>query len=371
MNNNRKSFVRGLAATLLFSVVSCPFAVSAAWSENVITQNLDGVKWRFKIDVSNKTALLGSEDSGTGSDAAQYWATYTTVKKENNINVKQDIRGVLEVPSSFTVDGVDYNLVAIGNRALIRYGMSTLILPENVGWLRNCALYQCPYMTNLWFKGHATLQGGFGRNYVNLNFTATSVLSETTVIKNVLVGPNLKRSGSNFQISGGTNTLVLFPYRKDNTTWAGVNVGGTTPKVVYYHDLDETAGTITFSPTNATTLAEAFATLPTIKSQIKTAFGLDAKIVVSSPIETATAIPAAFLSAGIPLETTEWVAFSATTQEQLDDILDACSADSKILIDPTGAEEKLFVPYGRNVSVLMSPNGEIMREQSGVMIIVR
>ena len=106
----------------------------------------------------------------------------------------------------------------------------------------------------------------------------------TKVIKNVLVGPNLKRSGSNFQIPGGTNTLVLFPYRKDNTTWAGVNVGGTTPKVVYYHDLDETAGTITFSPTNATTLAEAFATLPTIKSQIKTAFGLDAKIVVSSPL---------------------------------------------------------------------------------------
>ena len=193
------------------------------------------------------------------------------------------------------------------------------------------------------------------------------------MIKNVLVGPNLKcpAGNSNFKVPNGTNTLVLFPYRKDNTTWAGVNVGGTTPNVVYYHDLDEAAGTITFSPTNATTLAEAFATLPTIKSQIKTAFGLDAKIVVSSPIETATAIPATFLESGIPLETTEWVAFSATTQEQLDNVLDACSADSKVLIDPAGATERLIVPAGRNIAMLMPSNGEVKQNIYGMSVVIR
>ena len=72
MNNIRKSIVRGIAALLLLSVVSCPLTASAAWSENVITQTLDGVKWRFKIDESNRTALLGSEDSSSGSDVAQY-----------------------------------------------------------------------------------------------------------------------------------------------------------------------------------------------------------------------------------------------------------------------------------------------------------
>ncbi|MBO7686807.1 MAG: hypothetical protein J6V72_10510 [Kiritimatiellae bacterium] len=371
MNINRNSIVRGIAATLLFSAVSCPLVVSAAWSENVITQTLDGVKWRFKIDESNKTALLGTSDSTTGSDAAQYWATDTTTQKENNINVKKGLRGVVESPSSFTVDGVAYDLIAIGNRALIRYGMSTLILPENIGRLRNCALYQMPYMTNLWFKGHSTPSSEFGRNYVDLNFTATSVLDATTSIKNVLVGPNLKRYGSSFTIPNGTNTLVLFPYRKDNTTWAGVNVGGTTPNVVYYNDIDDTAGTITFSPTNATQLAEAFATLPTIAPQIKTAFGFDAKVVVNTPIDEATAIPAAFLDSGIPLETTEWVAFTATTQTQLGDVLDACSASSKVLIDPTGATERLVVPAGRNVAMLMSPGGEVKPEMRGFMMIVR
>ena len=371
MNNIRKSIVRGIAALLLLSVVSCPLTASAAWSENVITQTLDGVKWRFKIDESNRTALLGSEDSGSGSDAAQYWATVTGTTKENNINVKNGLRGVVEIPSSFTVDGVAYDLIAIGNRALIRYGMSTLILPENIGRLRNCALYQMPYMTNLWFKGHSTPSREFGRYYVSLNFTANSVLSTTTAIKHVLVGPNLKRSGSNFQIPAGTNVLVLFPYRKDNTTWAGVNVGGTTPNVVYYNEIDDTAGTITFSPTIATQLAEAFATLPTIAPQIKTSFGFDAKVVVDTPIEEATAIPAAFLDSGIPLETTKWVAFTATTQQQLQDVLDACSADSRILIDPAGATERLAVPAGRNVAMLMSPNGEVKYAQNGIVIIVK
>ena len=371
MNNIRKSIFRGIAALLLLSVVSCPLTASAAWSENVITQTLDGVKWRFKIDESNKTALLGTSDSGTGSDAADYWATVTTVKKENSINVKQDIRGVLEVPSSFTVDGVDYDLIAIGNRALIRYAMTTLILPENIGRLRNCALYQCPYMTNLWFKGHATPSREFGRSYVNLNFTATSVLSATTAVKYILVGPNLKRSGANFSVPDGTNVLVLFPYHKDNTTWAGMNVGGTTPNVVYYSDIDETAGTITFSPTNATQLAEAFATLPTLAPQIKAAFGFDAKVVVNTPIEEATAIPAAFLTSGIPLETTEWVAFEATTQAQLDEVLGACSASSKVLVDPSGATERLEVPAGRNIAMLMSQNGEVKPEARGFLLIVK
>lgn len=372
MNNMRKSIVRGIAAMLFVSTVSYPFTASAAWSEDVFTQTLDGVQWRFKIDESNKTALLGSLASNDGgSDAQQYWATVATRTKVNGINVKDGLRGVVEIPSSFTVDGVAYDLVAIGNRALIRYGMSTLILPENVGTLWKCALWQMPYLTNLWFKGHATLPKEFGRDYVSLEFKSSVVLENTTAIKNILVGPNVKRSGNYFWAKWGTNTLILFPYRKDNTTWtAGWEVSADS-KVVYYYDLDEAAGTITFSPTSATALAETFATLPTIAPQIKTAFGLDAKVVVETPIEEATTIPAAFLASGIPLETTEWVAFTATTQEQLQDVLDACSASSRILIDPAGATGRLDVPAGRNVAMLMSSDGEVAPERVGFMLIVK
>ena len=367
MNIKRKSFVRGFAA-----IVVAALAGAAVHAEmRYVTQTVNGYEWRLALDDVAMTASVGTNLTGSswaGAPNNSYGeASFAT---SSAINDKTKVEPLV-IPSSFTVDGQVYRVTTIGNRALIRAYMTSLIVPEDVGTLYNCALYKCYNLTNLWFKGHATLQGGFGRDYVNLNFVATSVLSETRAIKNVLVGPNLKRSGSNFQIPNGTNTLVLFPYRKDNTTWAGVNVGGTTPNVVYYHDLDETAGTITFSPTNATSLAEAFSTLPTLAQQIKTAFGLDTKIVVSSPIETATTIPAAFLSSGIPLETTEWVAFSATTQEQLDEVLDTCSVDSKILIDPTGATGRLVIPYGRNVSVLMSPNGEIKYEQKGILIVVK
>ena len=359
MNFNSKIFVRGLAA-LSIAVL----AVSVHAEIHYVTQTVDGNEWHLRLDDVAMTAAVGTNLTSTAGASDNNYAVNAGITDKTKV-------APLVIPSTFTVDGLTYRVTTIGNRAFIRARMTSLVVPEDVGNLYYCALYQCYNLTNVWFKGHATPSSGFGRDYVNLNFVGASVLNETTVIKNVLVGPNLKRSGDNFKVNNGTSTLVLFPYRKDNKTWAGVNVGGTTPNVVYYHDLDETAGTITFSPTNAATLAEAFATLPTIKSQIKTAFGLDAKVVVSTPIETATAIPAAFLASGIPLETTEWVAFSATTQDELDDVLDVCSADSKILIDPAGATEKFVVPAGRDVALLMAPDGEVKPDARGFMLLVR
>ena len=367
MNIKLKSFVRGFAAIVVAALAGTTVHAEMRY----VTQTVDGYEWRLALDDVAMTAAVGTNlTTATWDSSPRNSYGHVSYGTSSAVDDKSKVEPFV-IPSSFTVDGQVYRVTAIGNRAFIRAYMTSLIIPEDVNYVWNCALYQCYNLTNLWFKGHATPSSEFGRDYVSLGFAAASVLDQTTAIKNVLVGPNIKRSGNNFKVPNGANTLVLFPYRKDNTTWAGWNVGGTDPNVVYYHDLDETEGTITFSPTNATTLAEAFATLPTIKSQIKTAFGLDAKIVVSSPIETATTIPAAFLSSGIPLEMTEWVAFFATTQEQLDDVLDACSADSKILIDPTGATGRLVVPYGRNVSVLMPPNGEIKYGQDGIMIIVK
>jgi len=360
MNINRKSHVR-VFATIAIAVM----VVSSVHAEyRYVTQTVDGLEWRLRLDDVAMTASVGTNVTSSAWASAGNYATSSAIDNKSKVEP-------LVIPSSFTVDGQVYRVTSIGNRALIRAYMTSLIVPEDVGNLYNCALYQCYNLTNLWFKGHSTPSREFGRYYVNLNFTADSVLSATTAIKYVLVGPNLKRSGSNFKVPAGTNVLVLFPYRKDNTTWAGVNVGGTTPNVVYYNDIDDTAGTITFSPTNATQLAEAFATLPTIAPQIKTAFGFDAKVVVNTPIEEATTIPAAFLDSGIPLETTEWVAFTATTQTQLEDVLGACSASSKVLIDPAGATERLVVPAGRNVAMLMSSNGEVRPEMRGFMMIVR
>ena len=367
MNINRKSHVLVLAtiaiAVMVFSSVHAEY--------RYVTQTVGGYEWRLALDDVAMTASVGTnltsatwDSSPRNSNGQVSYGTSSAIDDKSKVEP-------LVIPSSFTVDGQVYCVTAIGNRALIRAYMTSLVIPEDVNHLWNCALYQCYNLTNLWFKGHATPSSEFGRDYVSLGFEAASVLDSTTSIKNVLVGPNIKRSGSNFKVPAGTNVLVLFPYRKDNTTWAGVNVGGTTPNVVYYNDIDDTAGTITFSPTNATQLAEAFATLPTIAPQIKTAFGFDAKVVVDTPIEEATTIPDAFLVSGIPLETTEWVAFTATTQQQLQDVLDACSADSRILIDPADATERLVVPAGRNVAMLMSSNGEVKPGMSGFMMIVR
>jgi len=360
MNIFNKSFVRGYIVGLVSVLVT---ATSCA-EIHYVTQTVDGLEWRLRLDDVAMTASVGTNVTSSAWASAGNYATSSAIDNKSKVEP-------LQIPSSFTVDGQVYRVTAIGNRAFIRANMTSLIVPEDVGNLYNCALYQCYNLTNLWFKGHATPSREFGRSYVNLNFTANTVLSSTTAIKNVLVGPNLKRPNSNFKIPNGTNVLVLFPYRKDNTTWAGTDVGGTTPNVVYYNDIDDTAGTITFSPTNSATLAEAFATLPTLAPQIKAAFGFDAKVVVNTPIEEATAIPAAFLTSGIPLETTEWVAFEATTQAQLDEVLGACSASSKVLVDPSGATERLEVPAGRHIAMLMSPDGVVKPEERGFMMVVR
>ena len=358
MNINCQSLVRGLTA------IAALASVTAYAEIRYVTQTVDGLEWRLRLDDVAMTAAVGTNLTSTSWASGGNYSTSAAISDKSK-------KETLQVPSSFTVEDQVYRVTAVGNRAFIRANMTTLILPEDVGNLYNCALYQCYYLTNLWFKGHATPSREFGRSYVNLNFTANTVLSSTTAIKNVLVGPNLKRPNSNFKIPNGTNVLVLLPYRKDNTTWAGTDVGGTTPNVVYYNDIDDTAGTITFSPTNSATLAEAFVTLPTLAPQIKAAFGFDAKVVVNTPIEEATAIPAAFLTSGIPLETTEWVAFEATTQAQLDEVLGACSASSKVLVDPSGATERLEVPAGRHIAMLMSPDGVVKPEERGFMLIVK
>ena len=366
MNMNCKSLARVFAAVVISGLV----AANACAAMRYVTQTAGGYEWRLALDDVAMTASVGTNLtknawSTSPKDAKNNWTYGTSSAVDDKTKV-----GQFTIPSSFTVDGQTYRVTTIGNRALMRAYMTSLIIPEDVSYLWNCALYQCYNLTDLWFKGHATPSSEFGRNYVSLGFNADTVLENTTSIKNVLVGPNIKHS-KNFKVKSATNALALLPYRKDNTTWANVAVGGTTPKVVYYYDLDETAGTITFSPTSATALAEALETLPTIAPQIKTAFGLDAKVVVETPIEEATTIPDAFLASGIPLETTEWVAFTATTQEQLQDVLDACSTSSRILIDPAGATGRLDVPAGRNVAMFMSPDGEVAPERVGFMLIVK
>lgn len=359
MKNINFGFRLGVLFVTVISVASLKAGTRLA------TNTVNGIKWQILIDDVAKTARLG-QFASNGSSANGYITSWAIAKDVVN--------GHLDIPSSFMVDGEEYATAEVGNRAFLHHeDITSVTIPETVTNYYQCAFYSCDILATLRFKSPVSPTIGMGRNYVDIKITHDAVFSASSKIKNVLVEPNLRLTGtkSYFKFANATSALVLLPYRGDNTTWAGINVQGTTPNVVYYSDIDPTDGKMVFSPTNATTLADALSTLPTLAQQIKTTFGLDTKVVVSSPIETATALPATFLESDIPLETTEWVAFSATTQEQLDDVLDACSADSKILIDPTGTTGRLVVPYGRNVSVLMSPNGEIKYDQDGIMIIVK
>ena len=140
-------------------------------------------------------------------------------------------------------------------------------------------------------------------------------------------------------------------------------IGGTDNRMLFYSELDETAKTITFAPTNAATLAAALDVVAPIKSR----FGFSTVISITNRIDEITAIP----EEAVPHTTFDlrsWVTFKVTTQKQLENTLAAVPVDSPVIIDPTGATEMLTVPSGRAVFVRCDEGDSISKKITGLKI---
>ena len=119
MNIFNKSFVRGYIVGLVSVLVT---ATSCA-EIHYVTQTVDGLEWRLRLDDVAMTASVGTNVTSSAWASAGNYATSSAIDNKSKVEP-------LQIPSSFTVDGQVYRVTAIGNRAFIRANMTSLIVPE-------------------------------------------------------------------------------------------------------------------------------------------------------------------------------------------------------------------------------------------------
>ena len=343
--------MRKSGKVLLMAAMAAASAVSYAdWSNEVYTNEIDGVKWRFRIDTSKNRALLGV-GINSGSDVESNWGTTS----------KSSFPAVADFPSSFTVDGVNYTLSSIGDRSFIRYSSITDIsipvsIPGSFFYIYQCGFYECKKLENVYFKGPSS-------QYATL-IPYSNAFGLCTAMKYILLSPTLrKHKDYDLKLVSSSGATIVAPLNSDNTSWVDNAIGGTENSMLFYSEMDEAAKTITFTATNTTTLAAALEAVAPIKSR----FGFSTVISITNRIDEITAIP----EEAVPHTTFDlrsWVTFKVTTQKQLENTLAAVPVDSPVIIDPTGATEMLTVPSGRAVFVRCDEGDSISKKITGLKI---
>ena len=343
--------MRKSGKVLLMAAMAAASAVSYAdWSNEVYTNEIDGVKWRFRIDTSKNRALLGV-GINSGSDVESNWGTTS----------KSSFPAVADFPSSFTVDGVNYTLSSIGDRSFIRYSSITDIsipvsIPGSFFYIYQCAFYECKKLENVYFKGPSS-------QYATL-IPYSNAFGLCTAMKYILLSPTLrKHKDYDLKLVSSSGATIVAPLNSDNTSWVDNAIGGTENSMLFYSEMDEAAKTITFTATNTTTLAAALEAVAPIKSR----FGFSTVISITNRIDEITAIP----EEAVPHTTFDlrsWVTFKVTTQKQLENTLAAVPVDSPVIIDPTDATEMLTVPSGRAVFVRCDEGDSISKKITGLKI---
>jgi hypothetical protein len=287
----------------------------------------------------------------SGSDVESNWGTTS----------KDLFPAKADFPSSFTVDGSSYTLSSIGDRSFIRCNSMTDIsipvtIPGSFFYIYQCAFYECKNLENVYFKGPSS-------QYATL-IPYSNAFGLCKAMKYVLVSPSLKKHKDyNLQLASSSGATIVAPFCSDNTTWVENVIGGTDNRMLFYSELDETAKTITFAPTNAVTLEAAFNAAAPIKNR----FGLSTVISITNRIDEEIIIP----EEAVPYTSFElhsWVTFKVATQAQLESTLAAISPASPVIIDPTGAKEMLTVPPGRTVFVKCDEGDSIIKKTAGLRI---
>lgn len=343
--------MRKSGKVLLMAAMAAASAVSYAdWSNEVYTNEIDGVKWRFRIDTSKNRALLGV-GINSGSDVESNWGTTS----------KSSFPAVADFPSSFTVDGVNYTLSSIGDRSFIRYSSITDIsipvsIPGSFFYIYQCGFYECKKLENVYFKGPSS-------QYATL-IPYSNAFGLCTAMKYILLSPTLrKHKDYDLKLVSSSGATIVAPLNSDNTSWVDNAIGGTENSMLFYSEMDEAAKTITFTATNTTTLAAALEAVAPIKSR----FGFSTVISITNRIDEITAIPEEAVS-HTTFDLRSWVTFKVTTQKQLENTLAAVPVDSPVIIDPTGATEMLTVPSGRAVFVRCDEGDSISKKITGLKI---
>ncbi len=373
--------------------------------------------WTYTvIDASAHTAILGVRSASTSAAGAVVSTT-----------IQNDVINTSEIPWKPVVDGVEWTVTEIGSRAFVVAKdmlKGDLVIPDHVTRINDRAFNNCTYVTSLVLgSGLNTLSGGSGS--ASYSFSGMSGITNVVAIPKSLTSANTRgpfngwaNSPSGIYVPGpetGTLTLMergmfsgnvlfetvlfgpnvrlsvlgsaegLFSVDNNDTSISGCTVflpsaQGTLREESAYNspsrnkfirygadedlDFEFSDDSITAYPKTEEAFTNVLANAANFKR-----FGLDTKIAITSRIEMTATITESMLQS-VTLETPPWyVTFKVTSQEQLDNVLSAVSADIPIIIDIEGSgKNQITVPEGRKVAILAKSGWTFGKKQNGLII---
>lgn len=319
---------------LIMMIGAAAVAVGANAATQPATNTVDGVKWQFRIDTDTRTASLGLNIGNVYG---------------NEVAILSSIAGAsVRIPSSFAVDGVDYEVTNADNRSFYGLTMKSLIAPETINRWGDYVFRYVTTLQNLYLRGPAV-------GTIEVTFFINS-FNDNTGFKYILIDPTVRpRWKNNFRLGGSSGATIFAP----RTGWDGLDstIGGSDNRVVYYgagEELDITvnasANTLTATPATANALTNILNAVAVFKEE----FGLDTKINITNAFEIGEGL---ITAENMQYATFNSLMFKVTTQAQFDSILAAVPASVPLAIDASDAKAEIVSPRGRKVYALISDEG--------------
>ena len=354
-------------------------AVAVVACADTVTTN--GVTWTYTVLDSSKSPATVRLGDGTSACIA----TSTAVN-------------AADIPWTFTNDGIDYTVTAIGASAFSGCSKlsGTLAIPASVTSMGDRAFQQSGISAVSSIGGIDTIpRYAFNESSSLTDFTAdiskvtkftagafqgckfkhfyvpgsTTVEAErlfrgNTSFKLFFAGPNTTGSKVNTsaQILSNVTTSNAKVFVPVKTSWSNLDVGGSNNEVIWYGAttnlnlvVDDAAKTITATPTDETALVKVLESAPLFKTH----FGWNTRVNITNTIEaTAGTITAEMLNA-VEFNTL-LLTFKVNTQAALDSVLAAVPASNwpLLAIDASDSKEELTLPQGREIYVRVSGDGK-------------
>ena len=358
-----------LAAMMAASAVVAMTAGAAVVSTGTYTTN--GVAWTWSVDSSGgvQSYRLGggaaspAMPTDTELDASLIpWGyidddeIYRVVDTIAIYAFKdcKGLAGTLTVPSSVQV---------LAEQAFVRTGITRAIV--------NATKDGGTVVGRQTFFGCASLKGVLLNGSGNVSMSQP--FSGAAALKLVVFGPRIARVNNSSSPFFNVNGCKIF-YSASQTSWDAESNWNNNEVIKYGagQDFDmkfsDTENVVTVYPTTETAVTNALAWAPLFKD----ALGYDMKIAITNRIEVSQSLEITeSMLQSVTLETPPWyLTFAVKNQEQLDNVLEAVSVDTPIIIDIDGiGKNQITVPEGRKVSILANSGCTFGRRQNGGLVI--
>ena len=347
--------------TWMYSTDGTSAALTNFTADTATTFDAADIPWKFTVGETEYTVTEITENAFANSSSAKSKLTGTLTIPDSVITIGRE---AFLYQNNLTGLKISENLEAL-NYAVFKNckSLTSVIIPGSVTKIDNQAFGWCDKIKGgVWFKGPSVSSD----TYCSLHTGAFN-----SVPANVfLAGPMTMTQNTTSQHTLGYGSTVTRAYVPDNGKWTASWKSQAT--VFRYGkdkeldiDIDETARTLTATVTTEHTLTNILASAKHFKEY----FDLDTVISITNDISASVELTEETLK-DVTLDVPSWyMSFSVGSQAQLDNLLKAISGP--IVVDISDAKERITVPAGRKVAVMVPDGSTFRAAKSGLIFNLR